>query len=90
MNKFGKFLDETQAPSQRSLQPKTSARQSGLSPKGAVSVKINASTLKQLKFLKTIEAHRSYAELVDHLLEDYLEYAGPELKDKMTILQNQR
>ncbi|WP_161981105.1 hypothetical protein, partial [Streptococcus sp. S784/96/1] len=55
-----------------------------------VSIKVKASTLSRLKLLKTIEAHRSYAELVAHLLDTYIEQADPDLKNKMAILQDQR
>lgn len=87
MSKFNKFLDdEPQVPRQR---PATlTARPSNFLPNSTVSVKINASTLKQLKVLKTIEGFRSYSDLLDHLLASYVDQAGPDLAKKMALLQD--
>lgn len=87
-NKYSQFLADDQPRERASRQVSTSS--SKAIGGDDVSIKVKASTLSRLKLLKTIEAHRSYAELVAHLLEDYLEHAGPELKNKMTILQDQR
>lgn len=84
-NKFDQFLadDEPQARSRKTLVgPAPVALGDG------VSIKIRASTLRSLKLLKTIEGHRSYSEVMDRLLDFYIDHSSPDLKDKLGLLQD--
>lgn len=83
-NKYSQFLADDQPREQSRRQTRPPLVASG----DDVSIKVKASTLSQLKLLKTIEDHRSYAELIAHILEDYLEHAGSDLQDKMALLKD--
>lgn len=87
MSKFDQFLAGDQEPQKRQRQSPASLGLSSSALGDNISIKIKSSTMSQLKLLKTIEGHRSYAEVINHLLEDYIDHAAPNLKDKLALLQ---
>lgn len=86
-NKFGQFLADDEQPKASHKQAITPTRLSSVASGNDVSIKIKTSTLNRLKLLKTIEGHRSYAEVVEYLLEDYIASAGKDLQDKLDLLK---
>lgn len=82
-NKFDHFLEDNPPKRERS-----SHGQPPLIAGDTVSIKVRAKTLSRLKLLKTFEGHRSYAEVIEELLDSYLDHAGSELREKLDLLKS--